>query len=310
MSLIHDALKSFDVPQESQNAVARARAVPARARPAWLDATLAFVVVLLGGVLGLDVWQSQLQKKATLSPIAAAPAFATVPTSASPLSGDAAASSLEVPAPLHAMDPQPGDGGNAQTAVVNQQPVDTGAAPLKYVQPAPAPTPDAQTHKAAASEYGTDAPSAAVQAPARLARSNKPAATAASNTPPPAVDDAPIELRFARFVTAMKEDRTDDAKQELAALKDRLPAGSLGLLRAQAWFDLRAGSDASAADGYRTILERMPGDEEAAIHLASIKSRQQKPEEARATLDAAVRLQPDSAPLRAALAQFTPTARQ
>ena len=84
----------------------------------------------------------------------------------------------------------------------------------------------------------------------------------------------------------------------------------MGLLRAQAWFDLRAGRDAAAADGYRGILERMPGDEEAAVNLASIQARQQKPEEARATLDAAARVHPDSNALRAALAQFTPAARQ
>ncbi|MNW11217.1 hypothetical protein D3C71_2086130 [compost metagenome] len=53
----------------------------------------------------------------------------------------------------------------------------------------------------------------------------------------------------------------------------------------------------------------MLGDEEAAINLASIQARQQKPEEARATLDAALRLRPDSAALRAALGQFTPAAR-
>ena len=135
-------------------------------------------------------------------------------------------------------------------------------------------------------------------------------AAAPAVAPAPAVDDAPVELRFARFVAAMKESRTADAERELAALKERLPAGSLGLVRAQAWFDLRAGRDAAAADGYRTILERLPGDEEAAINLASIQSRQQKTEEARATLDAASRLQPDSAALRAALAQFTPAARQ
>lgn len=310
MSLIHDALKSMDTPQESQPAVARARAVPAHGRPAWLDAMLAFVVVVGGGVLGWYLWQSQLQKKADLSPIAAAPVLAAVPANAPPLSGGAAVTSVEVPAPLHAKEIRLGDGGNVQTAVVNPQPLGPDAAPLQHAQPIPTPAPDAQTPKAVTSVSRTEAPPAAVNAPARRARSSKSAATVASVTPPPAVDDAPIELRFSRFVTAMKEARTDDAKQELAALKDRLPAGSLGLLRAQAWFDLRAGNDASAADGYRAILERMPGDEEAAINLASIKSRQQKPEEARATLDAAVRLQPDSAPLRAALAQFTPTARQ
>lgn len=128
--------------------------------------------------------------------------------------------------------------------------------------------------------------------------------------PAPVVDDTPVELRFARFVAAMKSNQTADAERELAALKVRLPAGSLGLLRAQAWFDLRAGNDAAAADQYRAILDRMPGDEEAAINLASIHSRRGKPEDARAALDAALRLSPDSAALRSALGQFTPNARQ
>ena len=132
----------------------------------------------------------------------------------------------------------------------------------------------------------------------------------AAPAPAPGVDDTPVELRFARFVTAMKGGQTADAERELAALKARLPAGSIGLLRAQAWFELRAGRDAPAAEMYRSIIERMPADEEAAINLASILARQNKTEEARATLDAAVRLQPDSVALRAALAQFTPNARQ
>jgi len=145
--------------------------------------------------------------------------------------------------------------------------------------------------------------------PQRQARSSRPAAAAEAPAAAPVVDDTPVELLFARYVTAMKEGRGADAEHALGTLKERLPAGSIGLLRAQAWYDLRAGRDAAAADGYRAIIERMPGDEEAAINLASIQARQQKPEEARATLDAAVRLQPDSAALRAALAQFTPAAR-
>lgn len=149
--------------------------------------------------------------------------------------------------------------------------------------------------------------------PQRPVRPSRPAATAEATPVVPVaasvVDDTPVELLFARYVTAMKDGRGADAERALGTLKERLPAGSIGLLRAQAWYDLRAGRDAAAADGYRAIIERMPGDEEAAINLASIQARQQKPEEARATLDAAVRLQPDSAALRAALAQFTPAAR-
>lgn len=310
MSLIHDALKSMDTPQVSQPAVAHARAVSAHARPAWLDAMLAFMAVVGVGVLGWYVWQGQLQEKADQPPIVAAPVLTTVPKNAPPLSGDAAFSSAENPAPLHAKETGLGsDSASIQTAVV-LPPQDTGAAPLQHTQPASTPAPDAQMPTAVASVSRTNAPSAAVHAPARRDRSSKPAATVASVKSQPAVDDTPIELRFARFIAAMKEARIDDAQQELTVLKNRLPAGSLGLLRAQAWFDLKAGNDAAAADGYRAILERMPGDEEAAINLASIKSRQQKPEEARTTLDEALRLQPDSAALRAALAQFTPMARQ
>lgn len=144
--------------------------------------------------------------------------------------------------------------------------------------------------------------------PARTARAA--AQPVVAPLPAPVVDETPVELRFARFVAAMKNNQTVDAERELAALKARLPAGSLGLLRAQAWFDLRAGNDAAAAEQYRAILDRMPGDEEAAINLASIHSRRARPEEARATLDAALRLSPDSAALRSALGQFTPNARQ
>ncbi|PJI97098.1 hypothetical protein CLU85_1866 [Acidovorax sp. 69] len=71
MSLIHDALKSMEAPQESKPVGARAPAVMARHRPAWLDAVLAFVVVLGAGVLGWFIWQSQMKPKTDLPPSSA-----------------------------------------------------------------------------------------------------------------------------------------------------------------------------------------------------------------------------------------------
>lgn len=106
----------------------------------------------------------------------------------------------------------------------------------------------------------------------------------------------------------MKSGQQADAERELTALKKYLPTEALGLIRAQAWFDLQAGRDMAAAAGYRSILDRIPGDEEAAINLATIQLRQQQPEEARFTLDTAIRLQPDSVALRNALEHFTPDA--
>ena len=137
------------------------------------------------------------------------------------------------------------------------------------------------------------------------------AVPAAPASPPvPKADDTPVQVRFTRFVAAMRSGQTSDAERELSALKAVLPADALGLQRAQAWFDLRTGNEARAAKAYRGILERLPGDAEAAINLASIQAQEADQDGARATLDAAARLNPDSAALRAALAQYTPNVRQ
>lgn len=321
MSLIHDALKSMDAPQDSKPAMARASKAAVRGRPAWLDAMLAFAVVLGAGILGWFVWQTQMKPKALPPPMAAAPNPVPAPApapvavtspvaetaapAAAPASTMAAAPAPVVPVP--AAVPAPAVAAAAPAPAPVQSPTPALAVAVEPATP--------KTVVAAGPRGETVTPAAAAvnrSSTTRQARGVTRSTTAAAPAvvPAPAVDDAPVELRFARFVAAMKESRTADAERELAALKERLPAGSLGLVRAQAWFDLRAGRDAAAADGYRTILERLPGDEEAAINLASIQSRQQKTEEARATLDAASRLQPDSAALRAALAQFTPAARQ
>lgn len=303
MSLIHDALKSMDAPQEPKPAVVRAPAVAARGRPAWLDAVLAFAVVVGVGVLGWWLWQSQRQPQADMARVAAVPAN----PAATPVATPSLPAETVQPALAAAAAPTE-QATETQAAMAPSSPA--GAAPLQQVPLSPAP--DTSTTQVAVADARSEAQKTPVRAaprpaPVRRVRPTPPVDSAAAA---PAVDDTPVELRFARFVVAMKESRTEDAERELAALRERLPAGSLGLLRAQAWFDLRAGRDAAAEGGYRAILERMPGDEEAAINLASIQSRQQKPEEARSTLDAAARLQPDSAALRAALAQFTPTARQ
>ena len=321
MSLIHDALKSMDAPQDSKPAMARASKATVRARPAWLDAMLAFAVVLGAGILGWFVWQTQMKPKALPPPMAAAPNPVPAPAPApvavtSPVAETAAPAAA--PASTMAAAPSPAVPALAAVPTPAVAAAAPAAAPVQSPTPAPAVAVEPAAPKtvmAAGPRVETVAPAAAAvnrSSTTRQARGVTRSTTAAAPAvaPAPAVDDAPVELRFARFVAAMKESRTADAERELAALKERLPAGSLGLVRAQAWFDLRAGRDAAAADGYRTILERLPGDEEAAINLASIQSRQQKTEEARATLDAASRLQPDSAALRAALAQFTPAARQ
>lgn len=333
MSLIHDALKSMDAPQGAPRVLPRAPATPARKRPAWVDAALAFVIVVGAGVAGWYVWQTQTQprfdpnlsrssapKPVTAQPVVPQPLAAAsapvVDVSAPPATASiavagadsSAAGTTAVSAPV-AM--QPAAAVHATPAVPSTPVPPVAAAPVVAAPVTPAAAVAVAATAPAGPANATAAPPAAPRAvPVRQARSARPAAPVEPAPAAPAVDDTPVELRFARLVTAMREGRDSDAERELAALRERLPAGSLGLLRAQAWFDLRGGRDAAAASGYRAILERMPGDEEASINLASIQSRQNKPEEARATLDAALRLQPDSSALRAALGQFTPAARQ
>ena len=314
MSLIHDALKSMDAPQGPKSAAMRPPTAAARTRPAWLDAFLTFAVVLGLGALGWYLWQNQRHSRADLTQTVTAPVPAPAPAADGGVAPQAVAASVEpvTAAQTDAIAAAPAEQiAKAEPAQTSAAIVDQGPAPQSSVSSsAVSHMPMAeQSNPKSASPAHRQAPTVSPRSTAarQQARVGTPVAPAASA---PVVDDTPVELRFARFVAAMKDARTADAERELAGLKERLPAGSLGLLRAQAWFDLRAGREAAAAQGYRAILERLPGDEEAAVNLASIQLRQHQTEEARATLDAAARLQPDSAALRAALAQFTPAARQ
>ncbi len=318
MSLIHDALKSMDTAAAAPAAPAptvrpRATAPAHRAgRPAWLDGALAFAIVVGAGGLGWVYWQSQKPPTLVPAPVAAVP----VPVSPVAAAAAAAASLPQVAAPaVEATAGVPAPAAPAQAPAAEPSPALSPAVSSQVAMaaaPAPRPAPVVVVAQAAASP--ADAAVATTPRPAaapRPARAVRAAAQPVAVQPPvPAVDDTPVEIRFARFVAAMKNNQTADAERELSALKERLPAGSLGVLRAQAWFDLRAGNDTAAAGQYKAILERMPGDEEAAINLASIQSRRGQHEDARATLDGALRLSPDSAALRSALAQYTPNARQ
>jgi hypothetical protein len=300
MSMIHDALKSMDTRPELNSSMAGALTVE-RARPAWLDALLAFVAVVAIGLLGWFLWQGQSSPKLDAPPVAAVSEnyAEQQPVVASPLPAETTPPVLAASAPV----------AHSTSAAVPTEPVPTEGTLAVPQTPPPLAAEPAKPQIVVAEAEKSPVLATALLTPKKRARTG-PARTDATVAAASPVDDTPVEARFARFVVAMKEARTEDAERELTALRARLPAGSLGLVRAQAWFDLRAGRDAPAEQGYRSILERIPGDAEAAINLASIQSRQQKHEEARATLDSAARLQPESAALQSALAQFTPSIRQ
>ncbi len=320
MSLIHDALKSMDAdaPQPSRpGSSVRVSASGQRGRPAWLDGLLAFGVVVGAGVVGWYVWQGRVLPERAPTPDAAAvvnvephtapqaPVQEAVQGSDSG-STDVALAGAPAAAPV----------APPQAAPIDDVPAPAGAAPREAgsaaaVSGSPAAAADSAAVAAAAPARPAARPQATSQhrrAHTSVRRAAVPAAPA--SPPAPKADDTPVQVRFTRFVAAMRSGQTSDAERELSALKAVLPADALGLQRAQAWFDLRTGNEARAAKAYRGILERLPGDAEAAINLASIQAQEADQEGARATLDAAARLNPDSAALRAALAQYTPNVRQ
>lgn len=312
MSLIHDALKSMDAdaPQPSRlSPSARAPAAARRGRPAWLDGLLAFCVVVGAGVVGWYVWQGRAQPGPAPEPGAQAVASAGLQAAHAPASAPETGAAADIatgePAAAPATVPDAVPDAVPDVGHVADPAVPAGATP-----PAAAPA----ARDTAAPAVPAPAPAARPQAAPRhhQARTVRHAAAPAALQPlsAPKADDTPVQVRFTRFVAAMRSGQTTDAERELTALKAVLPADSLGLMRAQAWFDLRAGNETAAAQTYRQILGRMPGDEEAAINLASIQVRQADQEGARATLDAAARLNPDSSALRAALAQYTPNVRK
>lgn len=315
MSLIHDALRDIGTtpPQggatvpppaaplsspAAQPAPPRAAGPrPARARTGgdWLGGVAAFGVVMAAGVAG---W-------VFFGPGATPPA----PRSATP-----------VPAAQPAVPPPPVAAVRAPEAAA-QAPVLAGAsAPTVAMAaaPAPVPAPSAAVAPAAAPAVveAAGAPAAAaLAAPSAERRRAAPATARAARREAPApaaaepVEDKPVEQRFAEFMVAMNTQDWPAAQQQLEALRKRLPPQASGLLRAQAWYDLQRGDLDGARQGYQQLLERLPGDEEAALNLASILSRQGQADAARQLLAQAVQLRPDAPRLREALRRFTPEVR-
>ena len=149
-----------------------------------------------------------------------------------------------------------------------------------------------------------------VRAPSVAARKpRRPVSIKSAPVVQPTADEMPIEKRYALFLQAMKANDLVVAGEQLKALQVKMPAGILSRLRAEAWFALRSGQDATARQAYRDILEQSPGDEEASVNLASIEARADRREVARQVLNDALRRNPDSDVLHHAVGRFkTPTA--
>ena len=119
-----------------------------------------------------------------------------------------------------------------------------------------------------------------------------------------AESEVSLDSQLAMFLQAMKADDLVTAGEQLAGLQKKLPPGTLTRLRAEAWYSLRSGKGSAAKQTYRAILERIPGDEEASLNLAFMEVQANRRELALQVLTDGLRGNPDSEPIRDALARF------
>ncbi len=313
MSLIHQALRDMDPPLAADAAALAPRAAPApaRGRRGPLLALVAALAVAGAGVAGWHALRTDRPLPAAAAPAATPPAVIASAVAA-PLP-PAPAASAQAPLPSASPAPAVADATAAPVPVptavtaavaapVNAPVVDTATA-----VPAPVPAP-VRASAQASTQSSTERPRASRAAahpthpspvhPAAARVSVSPAAPASA---PAAM---PVEQRFNAFLQAMRTGDLAGAGQHLAALRRELPPGSVSLLRAEGWHALAGGDASAAARIYQDILDRLPGDEEASINLASIEARRDRAESARRILADAVRLHPESESLKAALARF------
>lgn len=313
MSLIYQALKQTE--QQAPAAVvasasaAAPRAVPAvpPAGPGRLRAPLLLGAVVAGAGIVAGLLLSQREPVAGVAtaavpsaPVAVAPAPAEVPsqptagvpplpTAALPAAAPGAVAALPVAeAPLPTVPPR-----LMLSTSLSVRPAATEAAPAVTAPPAavPAPTPAPAAAPAAAQPVTQARP-----APAEVT------VRATGGTTETASNEDISEL-FDGLNRALEARDEAQAQRHLQGIRNRLPEGSLARLRAEGWHAYRTGDAERAQRVYRRLLEKLPGDENASLTLASIERQGQRPDQAREVLARSLRHNPNSAMLRSALDQ-------
>lgn len=155
-------------------------------------------------------------------------------------------------------------------------------------------------------------PVAAYTKPAERPVYRKPAppkpVVKASPAPVPAPEIS-LEERHALLKKAVAAGDTEGARAHLAALERRLPADSVTLLRARAWYAAHADNAADARKAYQAVLDRLPGDENAGLNLAALEAREGQAEKARLLLAEVLQANPESEAAQQALRRLKESVR-
>lgn len=104
---------------------------------------------------------------------------------------------------------------------------------------------------------------------------------AAATSPTPLHD---VGEQLAALDSALADNDVEAIPQLLATLGRQLPGNSLTLLRARAWAAHSQGDGDTAETHYRTILRRVPNDEQAGVNLALLEAARGDSDAAQARL--------------------------
>ncbi len=293
MSLIYQALKQTE--QQAPAAVvasasaAAPRAVPAAApaAPGRLRAPLLLGAVVAGAGIVAGLLLSQREPVAGVATAAVAPAPAPAEVPSQPTAGVPPLPTAALPA--------------AAPGAVAALPV--AEAPLPTVPPRLMLSTSLSV-RPAATEAGTAVTAPPAAQPVSQARPAPAEVTvrATGGTTESASNEDISEL-FEGLNRALEARDEAQAQRHLQGIRNRLPEGSLARLRAEGWHAYRTGDAERAQRVYRRLLEKLPGDENASLTLASIERQGQRPDQAREVLARSLRHNPNSAMLRSALDQ-------
>lgn len=281
MSLIHDALKEMEKPTGSNIPLSGASSIQApgsRGASGWLVGLAVGVVASLVSVA--SAWW--LMKSANPEPPVVAVMAAPTPIPAAPVLVEPVPVATPAPASIAlASEPAPVVAPMAIATPSVAEPV--SGKPV--IEPAPAPP------MRASSVTFTDSADAKPVALARATKKPGKAEIAPVVEIKPAVDPQPL---FAEFSAALAANDLVRGKSLLDQLSAALAPNSLSLLRAQAWYAFKSGDLGGANRLYRELLDRLPGDENATLSLASLEARAGRPGEAYALVNELVQRDPDS----------------
>lgn len=307
MSLIYQALKQT-APTATQQTPAPSQArrptpVPPpapekHATRVWVLVGGSVVLVAVGLLIGM-AWQ----RGGAPAPAAAAEAPPAVMAAAAPVA---------VAAPSTVMPPLP----KVVTPVAPAVPVAKPVTPVAKPVAAPAPAPEKQraTPPVAPKEKpAADTTKTAAPAPAPALTT---ASTPVTSAPPVRATPAPVAVTakapstadvsslFDGLARALSASDQALALQKLEAIQHQLPDGAPARWRAEGWYAYRTGSLDEAAQIYRRLLGKLPGDENASFNLAAIERQRGDTIRAREVLNDALRHHPGSSRLQGALRQL------